>query len=58
MSKVICFIGVVEEIEVPEGTSEPKIAAMAREKVMKRLNEGKGYSEHDFGVEIVGPAYE
>lgn len=52
MKKVICFVGVVQEVEVQEDLHDSQIAAIARELVYRRITEGEGYAPHDFGVEV------
>lgn len=58
MPKFICFVGVVTEVEAPEGTPEQEISSIAREQVFERFESGEGYPVTDFGVQVVGPADE
>jgi hypothetical protein len=58
MPKFICFVGVVTEVEAPEGTPEQEISSVAREQVFERFESGEGYALTDFGVQVVGPADE
>ena len=54
MTKFICFVGVVTEVEAPEDSQEQAIASIARKLVVARIQSGEGYAEHDFGVQVVG----
>jgi hypothetical protein len=54
MTKYICFVGVIAEVEAPENIPEQEIASAARAQVFARIQSGEGYAEHDFGVQVVG----
>ena len=54
MPKVICFVGVVTEVEASEDAPEQEIAGVAREQVFARLQNRDAFAIHDFGVEVYG----
>lgn len=56
MTKFICFVGVIAEVEAPEGAPEQEVSGIARNQVFEQIQSGEGFAITDFGVQVVGPA--
>lgn len=54
MTKFICFVGVITEVEAPADTADRDIAGIARVQVFERFESGQGFAVSDFGVQVVG----